>query len=263
MIDGLPDGGQHPNRTIAFGADGLYISVGSSCNACRETNPEHATLLRFPPEGGKRAIFAHGLRNTIGFDWHPVTGELWGMDHGSDWRGDDEPPEELNHLQEGKDYGWPFCYANRNVDRHLVTAPEGKSKEDYCSATQAPALTYQAHGAPIAMIFYRGSQLPADYRGDAFVAMHGSWNRKVPSGYNVVRVRFKNRRPVQFEEFLTGFLARDGESYIGRPAGLAMAADGALLVSDDANGVIYRISYERGPNDNRSVRDEKRATAER
>ena len=140
----------------------------------------------------------------------------------------------------------------------IVTAPEGKSKEDYCSATQAPALTYQAHGAPIAMIFYRGSQLPADYRGDAFVAMHGSWNRKVPSGYNVVRVRFKNGRPVQFEEFLTGFLARDGESYIGRPAGLAMAADGAPPIDNSTLGYIVMEGPHKEDNLWRRILDKAR-----
>jgi glucose/arabinose dehydrogenase len=243
LLDDLPDGGQHPNRTMAFSSDGLYISVGSTCNACRETNPEHATILRLRRDGRERQVFARGLRNTIGFDWHPVTGELWGMDHGSDWRGDEQPPEELNRLQAGKDYGWPYCYADRQTDRYLVSNPPGNTKEEHCRNTESPALTYQAHAAPIAMVFYRGAQFPSDYQGDAFVAMHGSWNRKEPNGYSVMRIRFRNGRPERFEPFLDGFLAPDGKSYFGRPAGLALARDGALFVSDDANGVIYRVSY--------------------
>jgi glucose/arabinose dehydrogenase len=245
LVDDLPDGGQHGNRTIAFGPNGLYLSVGSTCNACNETNLENATLLRFEAGMGDRRIFARGLRNTIGFDWHPETGELWGMDHGSDWRGDDQPPEELNRLQAGKDYGWPFCYADRRIDHFVPTEPKGKTKEQYCATTEPPALTYQAHSAPIAMLFYRGAQFPQEFRGDALVAMHGSWNRKQPTGYKVARVRFKEGRPVQFEDFLSGFLSPEGENYFGRPAGLATARDGSLLVSDDANGIIYTVSYDK------------------
>ena len=243
LVDDLPDGGQHGNRTIAFGPNGLYLSVGSTCNACNETNLENATLLRFEAGMRDRRIFARGLRNTIGFDWHPETGELWGMDHGSDWRGDDQPPEELNRLQSGKDYGWPFCYADRKVDKLVPAVPKGKTKEEHCATTEPPVLTYQAHSAPIAMLFYRSTQFPQEFRGDAFVAMHGSWNRKQPVGYKVVRIRFKEGRPVQVEDFLTGFLSQQDGSYFGRPAGLAVAREGSLLVSDDANGVIYIVSH--------------------
>jgi glucose/arabinose dehydrogenase len=243
IVDDLPDGGQHGKRTIGVGPDGmLYISIGSSCNTCDETNPEHATLLKVPLAGGRRAVFARGLRNTIGFAWHPETQELWGMDHGSDWRGDDQPPEELNKLVEGSDYGWPLCYGERHLDPYF-DSPQIEDKAGYCRQTQPSMLSYQAHSAPIAMVFYTGTLFPAEYRHDAFVAMRGSWNREPATGYKVVRIRFRNGQPMGFEDFLRGFLIEDGQGHFGRVAGLAVMKDGALLVSDDANGIIYRVGY--------------------
>jgi glucose/arabinose dehydrogenase len=261
LLSDLPDAGQHPNRTIAFGPDGLlYLTVGSNCNNCREPNPEAATVLVMRPDGSQRQVFAKGLRNTIGFDWHPGTGRLYGWDHGSDFRGDDRPPEELNELLRGRDYGWPWCFAVRQPDRWQANDPEGTSKAAYCAHTAAPSLLYTAHAAPIGFLFYSGRQFPADYRGDGFVALRGSWNRGQPSGYKVVRVRFDaNGQPVAAEDFVTGWLlpARivpgpvptDGSppatrvARFGRVAGLAVAADGALLIAEDENGVIYRVSY--------------------
>ena len=245
LIGDLPDGGQHPNRTIGVGPDGqLYISIGSTCNDCAESNPEHATMLKTGLNGGQRQIFAKGLRNTIGFDWHPQTREFWGMDHGSDGRGDNEPPEELNKLQTNADYGWPYCFGNKQPDP-ITKPPEGVTKEQYCRNTLPLALPYQAHSAPIEMIFYKGTQFPEDYKGDAFVAMHGSWNRSTPAGYKVARIRFENGKPQGFEDFLTGFLVDKGEGQFGRPAGLVVMKDGSLLISDDENGVIYRVSYAK------------------
>ena len=245
IIDDLPDAGQHPNRTIAVGPDGmLYVSVGSTCNACGEANPENATLLRAEPDGSARTIFASGLRNTIGFDWHPETGELYGLDHGIDWLGDQEQHEELNVLLQGRKYGWPYVYDD---GRHNPAdePPGGISMEEWARTSEEPVLMYTPHAAPMQMAFYRGAQFPAGYRGDAFAAMRGSWNRKPPSGYEVVRIRFEDGEPQAIQPFLTGFLV-DEEGEVGqfaRPAGLAVAADGALLVSDDSNGVIYRISH--------------------
>lgn len=244
LINDLPDGGQHPNRTIAFGPDGmLYISVGSSCNACDESNEEHATMLRAQPDGSQRTIFAQGLRNTIPFGWHPQTKEFWGLDHGTDWRGNTIPPEELNALRQGQHYGWPFCWGDRRPDVYLSADPQGATKEQFCQKTQAPALTYTAHSAPLAMVFYTGSQFPAQYRNDAFVTMRGSWNRNPPVGYKVVRVRYQNGKPVAFEDFVTGFLNQQKQTQFGRPVGIAIAPDGALLFTDDTNGVIYRVAY--------------------
>ncbi|HEY8944212.1 MAG TPA: PQQ-dependent sugar dehydrogenase [Polyangiaceae bacterium] len=242
IMDDLPDGGQHPNRTLSVGPDSrLYISVGSSCDACPETNPEHATLLRSTLDGTSRSIFASGLRNTIGFGWHPETEELWGFDHGSDWRGNDLPPEELNRIESGNDYGWPYCYGNRAADP-VIQDPPDATKEAYCAGTTPPVLTYQAHSAPIGMVFYDSDGFPEEYRGDAFVALRGSWNRYPPTGYAIARLRFESGTPVGLEDFVTGFLIDAGRAQFGRLAGVTIAPDGALLFSDDANGVIYRVS---------------------
>jgi glucose/arabinose dehydrogenase len=244
LLGDLPDAGQHPNRTLALGPDGLlYLSVGSTCNACDDANPDNATLQRMRPDGSGREPVARGLRNTIGFAWHPTTGELWGLDHGSDWRGDDQPPEELNRIEAGRHYGWPFCFADRQPDQYLPAEPKGSAKGEFCAATVAPVLTYQAHSAPMQLRFYTGTQFPADYAGDAFVTLRGSWNRNPASGYKVVRVRFRDGQPVGFEDFLTGFLTDGGTAHFGRLVGLTQLPDGSLLVGDDTNGVIYRVAY--------------------
>lgn len=242
LISNLPEGGQHPNRTIGFGPDGmLYISIGSDCNNCKESNPELAAILQVTKDGSSRKIFAKGLRNTIGFGWHPETKVMWGMDHGSDGLGDDLPPDELNQLQRG-DYGWPYCYNKQKID---PTAPEpvGTTKQLYCQLTKPSTLDYQAHSAPIAMVFYTGKQFPPQYKNNAFIAFHGSWNRSVPTGFKVALLKFENGNPTGFEDFLTGFLNNNGKNQFGRPAGLAVTNDGALLISDDSNGIIYRVSY--------------------
>ncbi|MBB4636129.1 PQQ-dependent sugar dehydrogenase [Longimicrobium terrae] len=244
IINDLPDGGQHPNRTIEFGPDGMmYISIGSSCNACNETNQEHATIVRARPDGTERGVFARGLRNTVGFGFHPQTREMWGSDMGSDWRGDDSPPDEINRIQVATDYGWPHCYANRVPDDYLATEPMGSRKEELCPRTAAPVLTYTAHSSPIQMKFYTGTQFPAEYRGDAFATLRGSWNRREFSGYKLVRIRFQNGQPAAIEDFATRFLTADGRHYTARIAGLAVARDGSLLFTDDDYGVIYRVSY--------------------
>lgn len=242
-IASLPAGGRHPHRTIGLAADGkVLVSIGSTCNACAEENPEHAAMIEMSPDGAQRKVFARGLRNTIGFAWHPETGELWGMDIGSDWVGADIPPEELNNLTGGGDFGWPWCYGNRQIDPEMRSNALNMDVETYCSNTKPAVLTYQAHSSPIGFVFYKGRQFPDEYRGDAFVAMRGSWNRKPAVGYKVVRIEFENGKPVAMHDFLTGFLVHGGREHFARLAGVAVARDGALLVSDDANGVIYRVS---------------------
>ncbi len=247
IIDDLPDGGQHFRRTIGVGPDELlYISIGSTCDACAEMNPEHATILRSTLAGqaeGARSIFASGLRNTIGFGWHPVTDELWGMDHGSDWRGDDLPPEELNAIAAGKDYGWPYCYGDREVDP-IIQDPPGETKQSYCSKTEPATLLNQAHQAPIGLTFYTGGTFPARYVNGAFIALHGSWNRRPATGYSVAFIPFDAGAPTEIEDFVTGFLLPSGTETFGRPAGITVAVDGALLFSDDTNGIVYRVQYE-------------------
>lgn len=243
LIDDLPDGGQHPNRTLAFGPDGmLYLSVGSTCNACNETNPEHATMLRMKPDGTGRSIFASGLRNTVGFGWQPETGELWGMDHNIDSLGDDVHPEELNRIELGKQYGWPHVFAEGGLHPQ-TTPPGGITKEQWRDMSEPMVMGYTAHAAPMQMAFYQGASFPAEYRGDAFVAMRGSWNRKPAVGYEVVRVRYNRGKPTAIEPFASSFLVDGGNAQIARPVGLAVLPDGALLLSDDGNGAIYRIAY--------------------
>ncbi len=244
IFDDLPDAGQHPNRTIRFGPDGkAYLSVGSTCNACAETNDENATLLQVNLEDKSRRIFASGLRNTIGFDWHPETGDLYGMDHGIDWLGDEEQPEELNLIQEGKKYGWPYVYANGKPNPADLP-PKGKTWDEWAKESVDPVLLYEAHAAPMDLVFYRGDQFPEEFRNSAFVTFHGSWNKKKPSGYNVAVLKFEKGKPVKFVDFITGFLIDDNKARFGRPCGLVLAKDGSLLMSDDDGGVVYRITYK-------------------
>lgn len=245
IISDLPVGGQHPNRTLAFGPDELlYITVGSTCNACDDA-PDAATIQRAQRDGTGREPFAVGLRNTIGFGWHPETGEMWGMDQGSDWLGDDIPPEELNRIVEDTDYGWPWCYADQQPDLVIpVSPPGGQGRAAFCQTTTEPVLTYTAHSAPISMLFYTADQFPVEYQNSAFITMRGSWNRQPPSGYEVVRLTFdENGQPTGFEDFLTGFLVEEQIANIGRIAGLAIAPDGSLLITEDTNGIIYRVAY--------------------
>ncbi|MGE7368967.1 YbhB/YbcL family Raf kinase inhibitor-like protein [Neorhizobium sp. NPDC001467] len=243
IIGDLPDAGQHPNRVMAFGPDGmLYISVGSTCNACNESNAENATVLRATPDGKSRTIFSSGLRNTIGFDWQPQTGELWGLDHGIDLLGDEVQAEELNRLEQGKQYGWPHVFGSGDIYPQS-TPVGGLTKEQWRDQSEPMVIGYTAHAAPMQLKFYTGSSFPAEYAGDAFATMRGSWNRNPASGYEIVRVHFENGQPKTIEPFLTGFLTDGGKTHFARPVGLAVAKDGALLMADDANGVIYRIAY--------------------
>lgn len=244
ILDDLPDGGQHPNHTLAFGPDNrLYVSIGSSCNACKETNKEQAAIVQMNADGTARKVFAEGLRNTMGFGWHPQTAEMWGMDHGIDWLGDNEQKEELNKLEEGRHYGWPYIYGHGKFNP--ADQPEELKYEEFAEKTTFPELLYpQAHVAALGMLFYTGEQFPEDYHGDAFIALHGSWNRSEPVGYKVVRLRYSDDgQPQQFEDFLSGFLIEEGRAHFGRPVGLAVHTDGSLFVTDDSNGIVYRISY--------------------
>lgn len=248
LISDLPDGGQHPNRTLALGPDGkLYVSVGSTCNACSESSKESAAMLQMSPDGTGRTVFASGLRNTIGFAWHPETKALWGFDHGIDWLGDNEQGEELNRLEEGQKYGWPYSYTKNKVNPQ-EQYPAGFKIEEWLASNRPSVLEYTPHAAPMQMLFYTANELPVQYRNDAFVTMRGSWNRRPPSGYEVVRVRFAAGKPVEVQPFLTGFLKQQGAQwgFTGRPVGLAIAKDGSLLVGDDANGVIYKVTYDDG-----------------
>lgn len=244
IIGDLPDLGQHPNRTLMVGPDEmLYITSGSTCNACNESNPENATVLRASLDGKSRTIFASGLRNTIGMDWHPVTGELWGLDHGIDFLGGDAQPEELNRIELGKQYGWPHIWG-AGGETPWTNPPGEITKAQWKSMSEPMVLGYTAHAAPMQFVFYSGGNFPAGYQGDAFATMRGSWNRKPASGYELVHIDFQNGKPRSITPFATGFLTDGGRTHIARPVGLAQFKDGSLLMSDDANGVIYRISAD-------------------
>lgn len=248
LIKDLPDGGQHPNRTLAFGPDRmLYLSVGSTTNAANEPNPELATILKLSRDATSRTIFARGLRNTIGFAWHPQTKQMWGLDHGIDYLGDEnDQREELNRIEEGKHYGWPIVYNDGKVNLQ-PPPPNQMSREQWVKMTEKPVLTYSPHAAPMQFLFYTANQFPGAYRNDAFATMRGSWNANPPTGYEVVRIHFENGQPKTIEPFLTGFLVKQPDGSYGqfaRLVGLAVAKDGALLVGDDTNGVIYRIAYK-------------------
>ncbi len=242
LIKDLPDGGQHPNKTIFFGPDGLlYITVGSPCNDCTPDNAESATVLQANADGTGRRIFSRGLRNTIGMDWNPQTKELWGADNGTDWRGDEIPHEEVNKIIDGGDYGWPLVYEKQQVDQTRED-PIGSTKEAYAKTTQPSVLLLPAHSAPINFVFInKMGNLPGSYSNDALLTLHGSWNRSKPEGYKIVRVKFNNGQPTATDDFLTGFLSSDGKTRFGRPAGLLVSSKG-IYVSDDESGVIYLVA---------------------
>jgi glucose/arabinose dehydrogenase len=237
IVDELPRGG-HNTRTLLFAPDGafLYVSVGSSCNVCIEDDPRRAAIVRYRPDGSEETIFASGLRNAVGITFRPGSAELWATNNGRDWLGDDQPPETVHLVQEGDDAGWPRCHAGRIVD------PEFGTREG-CQGVAPPAVEMQAHSAPLGLTFYDGTQFPAEYAGDLYVAFHGSWNRSEPTGYKVVRIEIEAGQAGQVYDFAAGWLRADGSRW-GRPVDVTVGPDGSLYVSDDEGGVIYRIFYE-------------------
>jgi len=232
--DDLPRDRHHGWKYIAFGPDGrLYVPIGAPCNVCNE--PKYALITRMNPDGSGREIFARGIRNTVGFDWHPETKELWFTDNGRDWLGDNQPPCELNVApRAGLDFGFPYCHGRNIKDPDFGNLGE-------CSRMTAPVQTLGAHVAPLAVKFYTGQMFPTELRGRAFVAEHGSWNRAEKSGYRITTVTLNGNKAVAYEPFATGF--NRGDEVFGRPVDLLMLSDGSMLVSDDTAGAIYRISY--------------------
>ena len=261
FIGGLASGG-HTLKNIKLSPDGyFFINVGSSCNVCIENDSTRATLLRYTLEGQpagslltigrhpQSAVWARGLRNSQGFAWHPQTGAMYATNNGADMRSstkngavnDELPPEHINIIEAGQHYGWPHCWADSNNIIQNVEDPNFPAEAGFCSTTQAPAITLTSHSTPIGISFLDKTNWPVEYKQDAIVALHGSWNRKQPSGYKLVRIKFKNNQPVSSEDFATGWLA--GSEAWGRPVDVAVGEDQALYVSDDKSGVIYRIAY--------------------
>jgi glucose/arabinose dehydrogenase len=238
VTDSYPTDRHHGWRYIDFGPDGyLYVPIGAPCNVCDE--PGYAVITRIRPDGTGRETFARGIRNTVGFTWHPETGELWFTDNGRDLMGDDIPPGELNHAPRiGMDFGFPYCHGGDIPETDKKLRALGS-----CEAATPPAARLGPHVAPLGLLFYTGEQFPPEYRGQVFIAEHGSWNRSEKIGYRVSLVRFDEGRPVSYEPFATGWLA--GDDVTGRPVDVLEHPDGSLLVSDDRRGVIYRISYLR------------------
>ena len=230
----------HWTRTIGFGKDGkLYVSIGSSCNLCEEEDPRRTTIMVYNADGSGGRPYAKGLRNAIGFDWDPRTGVLWADDMGEDGLGEEKPADEINRVEDGKNYGWPYFIDNNEPNPKLTNAKGSLNASD----ATPPALSLQPHASPIDLRFYTGNQFPAEYRGAMFVALHGSSPaaRKERLPGRVVRVVFKDGKPTGVEDFVTGWL-KDGQ-VLGRPAGLITGADGALYISDDNKGFVYRVSY--------------------
>jgi glucose/arabinose dehydrogenase len=237
VTDKFPKDGHHGWKFIRFGPDGLlYVPVGAPCNICQRDPDRYAVIMRLRPDGTHLETFARGVRNTVGFDWHPTTKELWFTDNGRDWLGDDSPPDELNRApRPGLHFGFPYCHGASVAD------PEFGSKRQ-CSEFAAPAQNLAPHVAALGMRFYTGTMFPDAYRQQIFIAEHGSWNRTTPSGYRVTLVRFDNDRAVSYEPFAEGWL-HDGRAW-GRPVDVLVMPDGSLLVSDDRADVIYRITYK-------------------
>jgi glucose/arabinose dehydrogenase len=245
----LPTESHHGQKFIRFGPDGmLYVPVGGPCNVCERTDDQRfATILRMKPDGTGTEIFASGVRNSVGFDWHPQTRELWFTDNGRDLLGDDIPPDELNHApRKGMAFGFPYCHAGEVKD------PEFGDKHA-CSEFEPPARKLDPHGAAIGMRFYTGRMFPTEYHNQIFIAEHGSWNRSVPIGYRVMVAKLDGSKVTSFTPFAEGWLqgvgttrgnTTSGQTW-GRPADVLVMPDGALLVSDDLAGVIYRISYKK------------------
>ncbi len=248
-FDLIPDGdaekiiyniatGGHFTRTLLIHNDSLFLSVGSSCNVCIEETSMRGAAIKCDLDGNNCSLFASGLRNSVGMTVNEKTQEIFATDNGRDMLGDNIPPEEINVLEEGENYGWPICYGNKIHDTDF---DKNVYVRDPCADTERPVVEMQAHSAPLGLTFYYGNQFPEEYNGNLFVAFHGSWNRNPPTGYKVVRIIFDGNKTV-VKDFATGWLS-DGK-VSGRPVDVVVADDGSLFVSDDNSGKIYRIYYD-------------------
>jgi hypothetical protein len=241
VYDKFPSDTHHGWKYLRFGPDGkLYTAVGAPCNICKPDKDIYASLVRLNADGSDFEIIAHGIRNTVGFDWQPETNALFFTDNGRDYLGDDSPPDELNHWSvKGEHFGYPYCHGGDIQDPEF-----GADKK--CKDFTPPAWKFKAHIAPLGLRFYQGKQFPAEYKNQLFVAQHGSWNRTEPQGYRVVLVKFNQDKPIAEQDFISGWLTKDGD-VLGRPVDILTLPDGSLLISDDKLGVIYKVSYQGKP----------------
>jgi glucose/arabinose dehydrogenase len=236
IVRGLPGGGNHWSRSLKFGPDGfLYLSIGSSCNACIEKDKRRAALMRFKPDGSEGILFATGLRNTVGFDWQPFTGDLYGVDNGRDLLGDDVPPDELNKIVMDGFYGWPYLYGDNVPDPSY-----GQSNDPRIKNAIKPTYKMTAHMAPLAITFLTSPKTPPNYRNAALVTLHGSWNRSKKSGYKIISLHWQKDGSIIERPFATGFMVN--EEVFGRPVDIIQAPDGTIYASDDFTNSVYRIA---------------------
>lgn len=237
----LPPEPHHNWKYIAFGPDGkLYVPFGAPCNICELPTPEYAQIRRYNPDGSGMEVLATGVRNTVGFDWHPVTKELWFSNHGRDWMGDDKPNDTLHRMQKtGLNYGFPYCHEGKLEDDTV-------RKPNACKGVEQPVALMGPHSAVMGVHFYTGNMFPAEYKNVAFVARKGSWNRTTKIGFDIVTVKADNDgKNAKVSPFMTGFMNPADQSFWGRPAYMLQMKDGSLLVSDEQLGAIYRISYAK------------------
>jgi glucose/arabinose dehydrogenase len=239
VTDALPTETHHGWRYMRFGPDGmLYISIGAPCNICKREEPIFATIARMAPEGGPLEVFASGVRNSVGFDWHPETHELWFTDNGRDLLGNEIPPDELNRApRAGMHFGFPYCHAG------VIADPEFKDRS--CKELEPPVQRLGPHTAALGMRFYTGAMFPPEYKNAVIIAEHGSWNREHKFGYRVMVVRFDGDKPVSYQPLVTGWLDDERDQAWGRPVDVEVLDDGSLLISDDWKGVLYRVTYQK------------------
>jgi glucose/arabinose dehydrogenase len=244
QIAELPSsGGGHMTRTLLFANGKLYVSAGSSCNVCNERDERRAAVMEMNEDGSSGRVFARGLRNAVGLTFNPRTGTVWTTENGRDWLGDNLPPDEINDLgKNGGDFGWPYCYGNRVPDTKF--SPDAAR---HCPTTVPAKIELQAHSAPLGLAFNEGQSFPVEYRHNLFVAFHGSWNRSVPTGYKVVRIKLdQNQNSQGVEDFISGWMPPQpsrASRPLGRPVGVLFGQDGSLYISDDSNGAIYHVTY--------------------
>ncbi len=236
VYDKLPDDKHHGWKYLRIGPDDkLYSAVGAPCNICDPAKEIYTAMIRLNRDGSGFEMIARGIRNTVGFDWHPHTGDLYFTDNGRDYMGDDLPPDELNIWQQtGEHFGYPYCHAGNIKD------PEFGTKD--CTDFKEPAWTFKAHMAPLGLRFYSGEMFPSRYQQRLFVAQHGSWNRSKPHGYRIASLTLKAGKVIKEQSFISGWLRPD-EKVLGRPTDILQMPDGSLLITDDSLGVIYRVSY--------------------